>query len=252
VQAEQIAAGTIIYHEGDPSDAVYMIESGAIEVLREHDRELMRLGVLRRGEIFGETGVILEHPRSTTMRALSASALIRIDRQRFLEIFPPDNPIALPLLRMLCERLTEANRQLSEVSTLSAGAAREHAGRMVLLGASAAVETQIGRLGLNITKLPFRIGRRSRAGEPPSASEGELLLSAQGAYQLSLQHCAITELGGTLAVRDLGSALGTLVNGKRIADFEGVRVATLCFGLNDIVAGGADSPYRFTLLIERK
>lgn len=254
MQEHRVQAGEVIYNEGDTSDAIYVISSGIVEVLRNHDGALVRLGVLRHGEIFGETGVILDHPRSTTTRALSAASLLRIDKKRFLEIFPPDNPIALPLLRMLCERLAETNRQLAETATGGSEAAREEVGEMRLVAASPVVETQIGNRGIVVRELPFKIGRRARPGEPPKASADELLLSApaHGSYQLSLQHCAIVEFGGAVVIRDLGSALGTLVNGRRIAAFEHSRIAPLRIGVNEIVAGGADSPYRFALVIERR
>ncbi len=255
MQPQKLEAGAIIYREGDPSDAIYVIDAGVVEVLRSHDGELIRLGVLRHGEIFGETGVVLGHRRSTTTRALTAATVLKIDKARFLEIFPPDNPVALPLLRMLCERLAETNRQLAELAASgSGGVTREEAGEIRLLAASPLVETQIGGEGVAIATLPFRIGRRARAGDPPHASAQELLLAApsQGGYQLSLQHCVIDDLGGMLVLRDLGSALGTLVNGKRIAEFEHSRSAPLRLGANEIVAGGSDSPYRFTLLIGRR
>jgi CRP-like cAMP-binding protein len=253
VDPQHLEAGKVIYREGDPSDAIYVIDHGVVEVLRNHDGAMVRLGVLRHGEIFGETGVILHHPRSTTTRALTAVTLMRIDSKRFLEIFPPDNPVALPLLRMLCERLAEANRQIADLSLGSAGAASDEVARMRLMGASPLIETQIGDHGIEIRQLPFTIGRRSQSGEPPKASRDALLLGSQGGtYQISLQHCVIDQLGGTLIVRDLGSALGTLVNGKRIAEFERSRIAPLRFGANEIVIGGADSAYHFTLFVDRK
>lgn len=251
-QVVNFAVGETIYREGDPSDAVYVIEAGIVEMVRMHAGAVTRLGVLRRGEIFGETGVIRDRPRSATARARTAVSLLRISRPRFLEVFAPDNPIALPLLRMLCDRLADANRRLAALETDTSGAAREEAGSIRLLSASPVVEAQIGREGLAIAQLPFTVGRRARLGDGPRANSRELLLGVSDEHHLSPLHWAIDAIGGVLVVRDLGSALGTVVNGKRVADFEDARWCALRFGLNDIVAGGLDSPYHFGVLVERR
>ncbi|HJN59682.1 MAG TPA: cyclic nucleotide-binding domain-containing protein, partial [Alphaproteobacteria bacterium] len=50
----QIEAGGLIYREGDPGDAVFVIQEGEVERLRETNGEVVRLAVLSRGAIFGE------------------------------------------------------------------------------------------------------------------------------------------------------------------------------------------------------
>ena len=56
---------------------------------------------------------------------------------------------------------------------------------------------------------------------------------------------------GRLMVRDLGSYLGTVVNGTRIAHFEQSASADLLFGDNSVQTGGLDSAYRFRIIVER-
>ncbi len=56
---------------------------------------------------------------------------------------------------------------------------------------------------------------------------------------------------GRLAVKDLDSHLGTIVNGTRIAKFEERSIAGLTRGPNEIQAGGVESPYRFRVIVER-
>jgi putative ABC transport system ATP-binding protein len=65
-----LAAGEVLFRQGDPSDLVYVVLSGAIDIVRElanGDEELLtRLGP---GDYFGELGPILSLPRSATARA---------------------------------------------------------------------------------------------------------------------------------------------------------------------------------------
>ena len=68
---------------------------------------------------------------------------------------------------------------------------------------------------------------------------------------MAAHHFAIEDREGRLVVRNLGSPLGTLVNDRREVEFEEGLIAPLRFGANEIQAGGAESRYRFTLLVKR-
>ncbi len=247
----QVAAGSVIYREGDPGNAVFVVQEGEVEILRESDGETVRLAVLRRGAIFGEMGVLRDKPRSTTVRALSETRMIALSKADFLDSFGGENSLALPLLRMLCERLSQANNHIIEPRISTNDVRPDEVGRMRLLPASPNVEAQIGGDGIEISELPFRIGRHALADDRTSASETELLLRAPGSMQVSPEHLIIEARDGRLVVRDLGSQVGTVVNGVLVAHFEQSDEVALHFGDNEVRLGGLDSPYRFRIIIER-
>ena len=247
----KIRAGAIIYEEGGPGDAVYILTEGEVEVLRQVNGERVRLAVLGSGSIFGEMGVIGNKARSTTVRALGDISLTVIQAETFLSIFRRDNPLALPLLQMLCERLLQAGDRLLEQRLYVEGARIDDVKVIRVLAASPEIETQIGSDGVTVGKLPFHVGRTALPGESASGKRTELMLHALSEQMSPLQF-AIDEREGRLIVRDLGSHLGTLVNGARIAHFERTDVADLRFGENRIQAGGQESPYRFHVIVERK
>jgi putative ABC transport system ATP-binding protein len=72
-----LAAGDILFRQGDVSDLVYVVEEGQIELVRALARGgeevLARHG---RGEYFGELGPMFKLPRSATARAATAARLI--------------------------------------------------------------------------------------------------------------------------------------------------------------------------------
>ncbi len=133
MKADRYGAGQIIYREGGPGDAVFVIKEGEVEVLRDVGGEQVRLAVLRKGAIFGEMGVLRDKPRSTTTRALGDTNLVTITKETFLSTFQSDNPLALPLLRMLCERLSQADSQLVEQKIYSEGARLDEVAKIHLL-----------------------------------------------------------------------------------------------------------------------
>ena len=77
------------------------------------------------------------------------------------------------------------------------------------------------------------------------------MVQASHGDEISPLHFAIENQEGRLVVRDMGSHLGTVVDGQRIGHFEEFSVADLLFGTTPIQAGGLDSPYCFQITVER-
>lgn len=245
-----INSGEIIYREGDASDAVHFILTGEVEVARRCGQAWVELGVLTDGQIFGEMGVIGDTVRSTTTRALSDVTMVSISKEEFLKAFGPSNSIALPLLRMLCERLRNVDGQLMDHLNRERAPAAE-VSEITLLPDSREMESQIGQRGLVIAKLPYTVGRRAHEDDAPHEQPTSLLLRPLGTSQIDAEHFAIEEHEGHIHVRDLASHLGTCVNGRRFACFEHTDTAQLEFGCNSVQAGGVFSPYQFRIIVEK-
>ena len=114
MQEVHLETGDVIFREGDPSDSVYFILDGRFLVFRELNGTEVLLDALEVGQFFGEMGVLRAMPRSATVQATRRSTVLRIDQAAFLASFGAENSIALPLMRMLCRRLGNANGQISD------------------------------------------------------------------------------------------------------------------------------------------
>ena len=76
--------GQVLFTQGDPSDLVYVVNSGRVEILRERDDgEAELLTVVGAGGYFGELGPMLKLPRSATARALGPVTLTGYPVQQF-------------------------------------------------------------------------------------------------------------------------------------------------------------------------
>ncbi len=252
MQERRYDAGETVYSEGEPGDAMFIIKRGEVEVLRDVGGKNVRLAVLRAGEIFGEMAVLRDLPRSSTTRARGPICLVVVPKDAFVHAFQRDNPLGFKLLRTLCERLSKADDQLVQSRLYGEGAWMRDVEEIRLLPASPEMARQIGSNGVKLAQLPFRIGRQPLPGEPAHAEPAELALRSGDSEQISVHHLSIVEHDGLLAVRDLHSRLGTLVNGVRIASFEQSDQAELTFGENIVQTGGIESPYRFHIIVRRK
>lgn len=252
---EKFSPGDIIYREGDVSDCLLVVRSGQIEVSRDAPSGRIRLGTLGKGDIFGETGLIQGNRRSTTMTAIDDVSLLRVPKEVFAAAYGKNNPIGLPLLKMLCSRLEKVDEALaSKHRGLPEGvqpADGEHR-KIVLLGADPAVDREIGPTGIEITQLPYKVGRCLDRKSRTIAGPGSLTMHVGDDFSLGQEHFAIEKRSGSLYLRDLGSQTGTLVNDDFLSRFGDQATAKLLFGHNRIIAGAATSPFRFHLLIDKK
>jgi NADH:ubiquinone reductase (H+-translocating) len=100
VRREYFEAGQVIFREGDRGDWLYVVADGEVEVLREGGRAETPLRRLGRGECFGEIALVSERPRSATVRAVTASNVLAVDREAFHALFA-----SLPPLKSFFESL---------------------------------------------------------------------------------------------------------------------------------------------------
>lgn len=242
--------GAYIYREGEPADAVYFVLTGEVEILRTVENRAVRLAVVGRGNFFGETGVMRNQPRSITARARTDMTAIQLPRNRFLDMVRTDQPVGLAVLRRLCVRLAHADTKQLGGWQPDEDIAPDAELHVRLLPGSHLVASLIGTEGIDISKFPYRVGRRLQPGEPPLQTTTELALTGSDMHQMSPAHFAVELIENRPAVRDLGSYLGTVVNGMRIAKFENSEVAMLQLGQNLVLAGGDDSPYSFAIVVE--
>ena len=117
---------------------------------------------------------------------------------------------------------------------------------------SGSSETRSGmpRRGIKITEMPFGVGRKPLRGEQTPRVGVTLMLGDSKPYNLSRSHFVIERGNNALMIRDVGSQLGTVVNGERISIDERTNAVPLHIGENEITAGGADTPFAFIVDIE--
>jgi len=253
MQEVAYSAGEVIYREGDPGDAVYLVQSGSVEISRMAGGEVATLSVFGPGEIFGETGVLQDRPHSTTVTALSETVVLKLDKPTFLKAFGEDNPFGLPLLRMLCGRLAQADEQaLTTKPDERAYARLASLSELRLLAGSSHMAKQIGEEGIALSPrdLPFTVGRQTRAAHGPQLLEDRLALFDPHTDSISQSHFVLEESDGVLAVRDLASRMGTVVNGAHLSRLSDGMSLPLRLGLNDVIAGTKESEMRFRILAE--
>jgi CRP/FNR family transcriptional regulator, cyclic AMP receptor protein len=110
-------AGTRVFHEGDSSDACYIVKDGSFRVTREHsDGRAITLATLGPGEIFGELAMLDGDSRSASAEALTDGELLALPANDVRSLLARHPEIALKLVAGLVRRLRAANVRLTKQS----------------------------------------------------------------------------------------------------------------------------------------
>lgn len=107
----------LICREGEMGDAMFIIESGSVDVVkRKVDGGEILLAGLSSGSVFGEMSLVSVEPRSATVRARETTVAIILRNNALSEIFDNDRELFIVLLlnltRILSKRLRQTNDRL--------------------------------------------------------------------------------------------------------------------------------------------
>ena len=109
--------GVRVFHEGDHSDACFVVRSGDLRVTREHsDGRAIALATFGPGDIFGELAMFDDERRSATVETidpLEVLAILGPDMRRAMLRHPQ---LAVSLAASLSRRLRTTNERLASQS----------------------------------------------------------------------------------------------------------------------------------------
>ena len=168
----RIRGGDTLVLQGEAAHDMYVVVHGSLEVLVTGRSGAVRMvDVLGPGASVGEMALLVDEPRSATVRAIRDSELVRIAREDFLRLLDEHPRTAVALSRILVQRLRETTRAprvtrfartVALVPATRAGAPRELApllanalaatGDSVLRLSSDAVDAD---LGARVANTPF-------------------------------------------------------------------------------------------------
>jgi CRP-like cAMP-binding protein len=252
-------AGQVIIQENDVGETAYVIRQGQVEVSKELQGRKVHLAYLGAGETFGEMSMIDDKPRSATVTAVTETAVSEIRRDDFFSSFHTDPNVALQLLKVLFERLREADARILELQKADS----EHALVPEILEAVPAWEEPIITLEgitpraaaalpetpFQITQFPFRIGRRT----PDPLIYNDLMIPDSVPLQISRHHLAFIKEQGRVGIVDRGSTLGSWVDGRQVGGPSGVSGPVFFTGPEGLlVLGHRDSPFKYRVNISAK
>ncbi|MFC1829294.1 MMPL family transporter [Thermodesulfobacteriota bacterium] len=126
---KNIEAGDVLFRKGDPSDSMFAVISGSMDVIDpmsdDEDQPLdiqKRIARLEAGDVLGEMGLLRSAPRSATIVAAESGEYLQINLKmikRLQWLYPPTaQKFFFNLMTILCDRLEAATQCITEGSIL--------------------------------------------------------------------------------------------------------------------------------------
>jgi CRP-like cAMP-binding protein len=110
----KVATGKALFRQGEPADALYLVESGRLRVFVGdrvgHERVLRFVGP---GDMVGEAAFMAETPHVTSAVAVDAARVWRLARADFDTLLADQEPALRYLASVVAERQAQANARLA-------------------------------------------------------------------------------------------------------------------------------------------
>lgn len=119
--AREFETGEVIVHQEDDSlQTFFIIASGSVQVtvVTQEGKQAI-LATLRKGEFFGEMGILDGEPRSASVVAAQKCLLLMLYRNPFLDILEKFPKLTIRMLVEMSRRLRHTNRQINTLSMMS-------------------------------------------------------------------------------------------------------------------------------------
>jgi SulP family sulfate permease len=118
---QRLAAGELLFQEGDTGDAIYVVTEGSISVVAAGTSERQRFVTFPPGMMFGETAMLDGSGRTAAAIADRASVVHRLDKSDFETLSATDPQLGQRLALNIAVHLAERLRGASTAWRASAG-----------------------------------------------------------------------------------------------------------------------------------
>lgn len=104
----QVDAGQAIYHQGDDSDAIYIVLNGRLRMFKDGaDGNPQVLGEYGQGDSVGELEVLTESPRPGTLLAIRDTELAKLPKTLFNSLGLENPEITIKVSRTIAQRMRD-------------------------------------------------------------------------------------------------------------------------------------------------
>ena len=116
-QVRKIDTDTTVFHEGDSSDAIFVVVNGRVKIVTtSSDGKEFILTVLGAGQVFGEMGLLETAPRSASVISITEVELLVIKIADFDHLLDSSPGISRKLMAILSRRLRRANSKMESLA----------------------------------------------------------------------------------------------------------------------------------------
>ena len=144
LKVRKFRRGETIFHQGDPGDALFVVDKGSVKVVLPSDEgaEPAIVAILGPGEFFGELAILDGAPHSATIVAVEPTETLVLHRDTFLSLIDSDAGLRRTLLASLAAEIRRLTGHVEDLHFLDLPG--RLASRIVRLADSAGTRAEDG------------------------------------------------------------------------------------------------------------
>lgn len=107
--------GDYIINHGEFGNCMYVIQSGAVDIIHQKNGKVIKLAELHEGDFFGEMAIFEKDVRSASIMAKGDVKIITVDKNTLLKRIHDDPAMAFRIIQKMSSRIRGLNRILSRI-----------------------------------------------------------------------------------------------------------------------------------------
>ena len=115
-QELHLIRGDVLFNEGDPPEALYLVLRGriAIALANPIERRESVVALMEANDLFGEMGMLDDGPRSAMARALEPTTVLSVPYGPVFEMFDENPKLLWNVTRLLAQRIRVTDEALAD------------------------------------------------------------------------------------------------------------------------------------------
>ena len=113
----KFSAGQELFRQGDPGNTAYIILDGRADVVVDTPGGELSVAKLGRNDFVGEIAILIDVPRTATVRAESDLVTLAVTKELFFRLIGEFPDMAVGVMRELAQRLEATTAQLREAKS---------------------------------------------------------------------------------------------------------------------------------------
>ena len=140
--------GAVLFYEGDPANAVWIINGGKVQLSKRVCSEEIVIETLGAGDFFGEISLLSNSAQMVTATVVEPAKLLVIESPQYEALLRSNGELSMRMLRKLVGRLNECQFLVTGLSL------RNPMARVMLH-----IRREINALGARAVQLPDDLGK---------------------------------------------------------------------------------------------
>ena len=111
--------GEVLFNQGDPGDAAYVILTGKADVLvnTPDGKGQIRVAEVAQNSLVGEIAILCDVARTATVKAATPIEALRIRKDHFVKMLTDYPEMTIEVMRVLADRLSQTGRKSTRLNS---------------------------------------------------------------------------------------------------------------------------------------